>query len=114
MLFLFLFFLGFPHSTSEDTQKTLEYKNSLLTTCEFNQPILENIFGIDIVRSCDDSELLLNKYNPRYSFTEINLKFLFSRTPIINTTLFILILFLQVISKYNQNLKNEETKFLNA
>lgn len=114
MLLLFLFFLGFPHSTSEDTQKTLEYKNSLLATCELNKPILDNIFGIEIERSCKDSELLLNKYNPRYSITEIDLKFHLSKTPIINTSLFIVILFLQLFSRYNKNLKNEETKFLNA
>jgi ABC-type transport system involved in multi-copper enzyme maturation permease subunit len=90
LLILFLFILGFPHAYSTETENALLYKNSTLATCEINYPIIDNIFGFDGEKECEDSKL--NKYNYKTDFSN-DFKFVFKNIPFVNLAVLVVLLF---------------------
>lgn len=90
LLILFLFILGFPHAYGTETENALLYKNSTLATCEINYPIIDNIFGFDGEKECEDSKL--NKYNYKTDFSN-DFKFVFKNIPFVNLAVLVVLLF---------------------
>jgi len=84
-LLFFLFFLGFPFSYTEETEKNIIYKNSLLFTCELNNPLLENIYNFKNELRCSGISDPEDRFTPmtkvRYIETRLSvvpyLNFLF-------------------------------------
>lgn len=96
---LFLFFIGFPFSFSEETNNHMNYKNSYLPTCEINEPIIENLFSVD-ENNLDCEKIFLEEevFYPVTVLQQIDITFSFSRIPIFNIIILIL---LMIISKKN-------------
>jgi hypothetical protein len=86
LLILFLFILGFPHAYGQETQDAFLSKNSKLVTCEINYPIIDNIFGFDEEKQCDDSKL--NEFIYKTDFSN-NFKFVFKNIPFVNLAVLI-------------------------
>jgi hypothetical protein len=82
---IFLFFIGFPFSFSEETKNNLNYKNSNLPMCEINQPIIKNLYSLeydelDCKTKFTEEEIF---YPVRY-LEKINLSLSLYRLPILN------------------------------
>lgn len=71
-ILFFLFFLGFPFSYSEETEKDIIYKNSLLITCELNNPILKDLYNFESQTKCTDITNPDDKFTPMTKVREIN------------------------------------------
>ena len=50
---LFLFFLGFPMDYNEQNEIDIVYKNSLLTSCNLNGPLINNLLNVDTNIECN-------------------------------------------------------------
>ncbi len=102
---LFMFFIGFPFSYAEDTRNDILYKNSLLTTCAINEPLIQNILGIDEEVDCkknfNDDEIFIPITKMRSIEFNINI----SKIPIVSFLVFITYLSLlnNFISPYITN-----------
>ena len=105
LISLFMFFIGFPFSYDEDTRNDILYKNSLLTTCTINGPLIENILGIDEEVDCkknfNDDEIFVPITKMRSIEFNINI----SKIPIVSFLVFITYLSLlnNFISHYITN-----------
>ena len=78
--------MGFPHAYGQETQDAFLSKNSKLVTCEINYPIIDNIFGFDEEKQCDDSKL--NEFIYKTDFSN-NFKFVFKNIPFVNLAVLI-------------------------
>ena len=70
LIFMFLFFLGFPSKYSEQMIDYKNYKNSIVFTCELNQIFIEydNVLNFE---NCKDS---LQKKDSIYKYNSVGLK----------------------------------------
>ena len=97
-----MFFIGFPFSYDEDTRNDILYKNSLLTTCTINGPLIENILGIDEEVDCkknfNDDEIFVPIRKMRSIEFNINI----SKIPIVSFLVFITYLSLLNVKNWSQ------------
>jgi hypothetical protein len=98
---MFLFFIGFPFSFSDETKRDLNYKNSNLPMCEINQPIMKNLYSfeydeLDCKKIFTEEEIF---YPIRY-LEKTDLTLSLYRIPVLN----ILTLFLLIIISFKHRL----------
>ena len=58
---LFLFFLSFPMDYNEQNEIDIVYKNSLLTSCNLNGPLINNLLNGD-TKDCSIRLLITKKF----------------------------------------------------
>jgi len=82
---IFLFFIGFPFSFSDETKNNLNYKNSNLPMCEINQPIIKNFYSLEYDElNCEKTFTEEEKFYPIRYLEKINLTLSIYRMPILN------------------------------
>ena len=104
---LFLFFLGFPMDYNEQNEIDIVYKNSLLTSCNLNGPLINNLLNVDTNIECN----LITDYKKKfYSITTVkDMSISLIKIPYLNI-LFLLILFILNIKPIKLFLINRELK----
>ena len=90
---MFLFFIGFPFSFSDETKSDLNYKNSNLPMCEINQPIMKNLYSfeydeLDCKKIFTEEEIF---YPIRY-LEKTNLTLSLYRIPVLNILTLVLLI----------------------
>ena len=93
---LFLFFLGFPMEYNEQKEIDIIYKNSLLTTCNMNKPIINGLLNVDSKIECNNIDDYQKKFYPITTVDEISI--LLVKVPYLNI-LFLFILFILNINR---------------
>ena len=98
---MFLFFIGFPFSFSDETKNNLNYKNSNLPMCEINHPIIKNFYSLEYDElNCEKTFTEEEKFYPIRYLEKINLTLSIYRMPILN----ILTLVLLIIVSFKRRL----------
>ena len=90
---IFLFFIGFPFSFSDETKNNLNYKNSNLPMCEINQPIIKNFYSLEYDElNCEKTFTEEEKFYPIRYLEKINLTTSIYRMPILNILTVVLLI----------------------
>ena len=61
---LFLFYLGFPMDYNEQNEIDIVYKNSLLTSCNMNKPLINGLLNVDSKIECNSITRLQKSFTP--------------------------------------------------
>lgn len=88
---LFLFFLGFPMDYNEQSEIDIVYKNSLLTSCNLNGPLINNLLNVDTNIECNSITDYKKKFYPITTVKDMSISLI--KIPYLNI-LFLLILFI--------------------
>ncbi len=98
LISLFMFLIGFPFNHDEDSKNDILYKNSLIFTCSFNGPLIENIIGIDEEINCNKNFNDDEVFTPITKMRDINFDIIYSKIPFLS--FFSLILYLLLLNKF--------------
>ena len=104
---LFLFYLGFPMDYNEQKEIDIIYKNSLLTTCNMNKPIINGLLNVNSKIECNNIVDYKKKFYPITTVDEITLSVV--KIPYLNT-LFLFILFILKINPIKLFVLNKKLK----
>ena len=88
---LFLFFLGFPMDYNDQSEIDIVYKNSLLTSCNLNGPLINNLLNVDTNIECNSITDYKKKFYPITTVKDMSISLI--KIPYLNI-LFLLILFI--------------------
>ena len=88
---LFLFFLGFPMDYNEQNEIDIVYKNSLLTSCNLNGPLINNLLNVDTNIECNSITDYKKKFYPVTTVKDMSISLI--KIPYLNI-LFLSILFI--------------------
>jgi len=107
---LFLFFIGFPFSFSDEIKNDLNFKNANLPTCEINEPIITNLLSLeyddlDCKKTFSEEEI----YYPIRFLEELNLTISFFRIPILNILILISLIIISLKHIIYPDTKEEYT-----
>lgn len=107
---IFLFFMGFPFSFSDEIKNDLNYKNANLPTCEINEPIIKNLLSLeyndlDCKKTFSEEEV----YYPVTFLEAINLTISLFRIPILNILILISLIIISLKHVIYPDIKEENT-----
>jgi len=102
LIIMFLFFIGFPFSYSQDVEEDLIYKNSLLPVCKFNEIFINRIYSIESEVSCKEIKSDSEKFTPVKIIDDVTFKINIKNIPFVNILLGLIMLYFPVF-KYVKN-----------
>ena len=104
---LFLFFLGFPMEYNEQNEIDIVYKNSLLTSCNLNGPLINNLLNVDTNIECNSITDYKKKFYPVTTVKDMSISLI--KIPYLNI-LFLSILFILNIKSIKLFVINRKLK----
>tara|TARA_B100000282_G_scaffold93622_1_gene65950 strand:+ start:326 stop:1408 length:1083 start_codon:yes stop_codon:yes gene_type:complete len=101
LIIMFLFFIGFPYSYSQDVEEDLIYKNSLLPVCEFNEIFINKIYSINNDVSCREINNDSEKFTPVKVLDDVTFHINLKRIPLLNILIGFFIFYFPVMKFIN-------------